>query len=517
MNRTTHMRAIIRGGLRDLASDPQLLTAIAEELTDSGGDAITRDDLLNGLLDRMIDRAAGPAASRAVVRECIYALAWALHWSNRRSLPVAEAFKIIRAAPQDQSYAPEEIYRALVSSGALVEIGGVQAQLSHLDLQAYAAARALRRRPDMQTRLADVMVMAGFPERLAWWSPVVTGLSQRVDSLSDLAPIWTMLSSEVSGPQAILAARCLGAFVQSQRQSRNLLARLSARADDEAGRSTLLDSILIELDPRFEPSPATRALLAEALAQLPYPKVRAALRRQISERVLLIDEHWQYERPIVRIAAARSLRDMAGGARGTDDGGIDELLRAWRAGDAATLLEAIDNQERGAEERTLAAFALSDLSDQPGVQKRLVELLAAALAGAPELPLRTEILVVGIVGACAGLRPALIAWLYSRMHSASIPLVAGIARVALARALACGQADGLPGDADAVAKELEAQARQIIEEPIAGDAPMVATLRRLAIEALVWMGAATSDSEPPAAISSWPVALRRSWWDAVGV
>jgi hypothetical protein len=340
--------------------------------------------------------------------------------------------------------------------------------------------------------------------------------------------------------------------VQSQRQSRNLLARLSARADDEAGRSTLLDSILIELDPRFEPNPATRALLAEALAQLPYPKVRAALRRQIGERVLLIDEHWQYERPIVRIAAARSLRDMAGGTRGTDDGGIDELLRAWRAGDAATLLEAIDNQGRGAEERSLAAFALSDLSDQPGVQKRLVELLlrpdgdgpkkewqsvqasiadalvleadaalaellAAALAGAPELPLRTEILVVGIVGACAGLRPALIAWLYSRMHSASIPLVAGIARVALARALACGQAEGLPGDADAVAKELKAQAQQIIEEPIAGDAPMVATLRRLAIEALVWMGAATSDSEPPAAISSWPVALRRSWWDAVGV
>jgi hypothetical protein len=91
-----------------------------------------------------------------------------------------------------------------------------------------------------------------------------------------------------------------------------------------------------------------------------------------------------------------------------------------------------------------------------------------------------------------------------------------MARVALARALACGQADGLPGDGDAVAKELEAQAQQIIEEPISGDAPMVATLRRLAIEALVWRGAATAESEPPAAIASWPLALRRFWWEAVG-
>ena len=145
-----------------------------------------------------------------------------------------------------------------------------------------------------------------------------------------------------------------------------------------------------------------------------------------------------------------------------------------------------------------------------------MDLLAAALEGSPDLPLRTEILAVGIVGACAGYRPALIAWLYGRLSSASILLVAAMARVALARAIACGQSDGIPGDSNAAAKGIEEQAWQVINEPITADAPMVATLRRLAIEALVWMGAATTDQDPPTAIASWPVALRQSWWDAVG-
>ncbi|NNJ10991.1 CHAT domain-containing protein [Chloroflexales bacterium ZM16-3] len=551
----THVRTIIRNGMRDLAGDPQLLTAIAEEMADGdGGGRLTRDDLLSGLLDRLMDRAAGPSAPRAVVRECVYALAWALHWSHRLRMPVAEAFQVIRAVLQDRSYAPEEIYRALISAGALVELGGVSAQLSHLDIQAYAAARALRRRPDMGSRLGDIMVMASFPARLAWWSPVLIGVAQRADDLSDLAPVWAMLRSEVSGPQAILAARCLGAFTQAQRQSRSLRALLRATSDDsEAQQAALLDSILIELNPRFEPSASSRALLAEALGQLPYQKVRAALRRQIGERILLIDDIWQHDRPLVRMAAARSLRDMTGVK--DNDEQIDALLAAWRRGRAEPLLAALDDQAHSPEAhspeaRILAALALSDLSDQAGVQKRLVDLLlrddvkgpkkewqavqaaiadalileadeglagllADALAGRPELPLRTEVLLIGIVGACASHQLALMDWLYERLSGAAIPLVSGIARSALARALACGPFEMLSSNGSPITQELETQARQIIEEPITADAPMVATLRRLAIESLVWLGV-TGDGTPPEAIASWPVALRQSWWESVG-
>ncbi len=106
----THMRTIIRNGMRELAGDPQLLTAIAEEMADGDdGGRLTRDDLLSGLLDRVVDRATGPTAPRGIVRECLYALAWALHWSHRRSLPLAEASQVIRAVLQDRSYDAEEI------------------------------------------------------------------------------------------------------------------------------------------------------------------------------------------------------------------------------------------------------------------------------------------------------------------------------------------------------------------------------------------------------------------------
>ncbi|MBX0328490.1 CHAT domain-containing protein [Oscillochloris sp. ZM17-4] len=545
----SHMQTIISSGMRDLAADPQLLTAIAEDLVNGGGGRLSRDSMLSGLLDKLIDRASGPTVSRVVVRTCIYALAWAMHWGHRDSLSIAEAFQVIRDVPQDRSYAPENIYRALVSAGALVEVGGISVQLSHLELQAYAAARALRGRPDMRELLGDIMVIASFPSRLAWWSPVLIGVAQRVDTLGDLAPIWAMLRSEVSGPQAILAARCLGAFTQAQRQSLSLIARLRARSDaDDEQRAALLDSILIELNPRFEPSASSRAMLVETLAQLPYPKVREALRRQIGERVLLIDDNWQYDRPMVRMAAARSLRDMTDVSDG--DAQLNALLTDWRWGWSGRLLAALDDPEQSTEARILAALALSDLSDQDGVQRKLVDLLLrddvegpkkdwqavqAAIADAlvleadaqlaglmsvalerqPKLPLRTEILAVNVVGACASHEPALLSWLYARLDGAPIPLISGMARLALARALACGPVGGMPGTIDSFPQQLEAQARAIIEEEITADAPMVATLRRLAIECLVWLGA-TGDGTPPEAITTWPVALRQSWWESVG-
>jgi hypothetical protein len=362
-------------------------------------------------------------------------------------------------------------------------------------------------------------------------------VAQRTDDPGDLDPIWTMLRSEVSGPQALLAARCLGALAPK------VLARLGG-GDGASGLTALLDSILIELDPRFEPAAATRAQLAEALGQIRHPRVCAALRSQVGERLLLVDDHWQYDRPLVRAAAARSLRDLGG----VGDAAIDDLLWAWRSGDTAALLEALGSQARTVEARMLAAFALSDLSDRHETRGKLVELLlrsdddgakkewqavqaaiadalileadralanrlATALAGTLAIPLRTEILLLGLVGACAVHRPELVAWLRGRMGD-QMPVVAGAARAAVARALALSPA-GVEGG-EALATALAAEARAVIEEPIAGDAPFVATLRRLAIETLVWLGSADADSEPPPAIASWPVALRQSWWDAVG-
>ncbi len=248
------------------------------------------------------------------------------------------------------------------------------------------------------------------------------------------------------------------------------------------------------------------------------------------------------------MAAARSLRDMTGVS--DQDEQLDALLGAWRRGRAEPLLAALDDQSHSVEARVLAALALSDMSDQEGVQARLVELLlrpegegpkkewqavqaaiadalileadaglagllGVALEGRPALLLRTEVLLIGIVGACAAHQPSLLAWLYERLSGAQIPLVAWLARAALARAMACGPAQGQPDEGAAAARELEAQARQIIEEPITADAPTVATLRRLAIECLVWLGV-TGDGTPPEAIASWPVALRQAWWESVG-
>ncbi|NTW03509.1 MAG: CHAT domain-containing protein, partial [Oscillochloris sp.] len=472
------LERVIRGDMRSLASDPQLLTAITEELTIRDSPSLSRETLLSGLLERLITRSVGPTATRTVVNDCLYALAWRLHWSYRRSLPISEALQIMRDVLEERSFVPEEVYRTLVAAGALVEIGGAWVQLSHLDLQAYIAVQSLCRRSDILAFLEDIVVMACFPNRLAWWSPVLVGVAQRADNLRDLEPIWRMLRSEVSGSQAVLAARCLGAFMQAQGQSRNALARLTASSNEDTQLSDLIDSILIELDPRFEPSAVTRAQLAEALGQLALPKVHTALRRQIFERVLLIDDLWQYDRPIVRIAAARALRDID--LNDPHDLQIDALRKAWRSYTVQPLLDTLQSPDRSIEERIFAAFALGDLCDQSEVRSNLVtlllseddlgpkkewqaiqatiadalileadamlaRLLATELQKVSALSRRTKILVINIVGVCAGYQPFLIEWLYNEIDVAPIPLISGIACMALARVIACGQGDELHG------------------------------------------------------------------------
>ncbi|NTV63524.1 MAG: CHAT domain-containing protein [Oscillochloris sp.] len=558
-----HMEAIIQGGLRDLAGDPQLLTLISEQLIDGQpGSRLTRDDLLNGLLDRLIDRAAGNGVARTTVRGCIYTLAWELHWNHRRSLGLSEAQQIIQRALGESEQTPEAIYRAFVGAGTLVEVGGGNIQFSHLEIQAYAAARGLHHHNDRVGCLEEIMVQACFPEWLAWWSPVLIGLAQRAESLSYLAPVWAPLGSEVSGSQAVLATRCIGSFLR-----RNGLTR-PRKPEDEAQIAELLDRLIIQIDPRFEPNPTSRALMAEALGQLPYPKVRAALRRQLGEQVLLVNNFWQFDRPIVRMAAARALRDMRSSSK--DSQPLDPILQAWQQNQTTLLLSTLRDQSYAPAERTLATFALSDLSDRPGVQEQLLTRLfqpegempkkewqatQAAIADALLLEAdadlarlltrhlenqakpepRTQLLLIGIVGACATYQPALLKWLYAHLDgepttqdansarsesaaatsdTAPNQVMKGIAQVALARALACNPTLDLPLPAAELAQKLESLARTIIEEPISSGGSVVTTLRRLAIETLVWLGA-TGDGTPPQAINSWPVALRQAWWESV--
>nr|WP_044200643.1 CHAT domain-containing protein [Oscillochloris trichoides] len=534
----SHLRAIMRGGLRDLASDPQMLTAIAERLIeDTRSRTLTRDEVLSGLLDRLVERAASAGVTRAAARTGIIALAWTLHSSLRSSMQMQDARNLLR------SIEPEaDLYTALGQAGALVEIGGALVQMPHLALQSYAAALALQERADLATQLTEIMVQAGLPQRMDWWSQVLIGLAQRSERLDLLAPIWAAATQELSGAQALVAARCVGAFFQARRQSASLLVRRPS-ADEERHLNSLIDRLLIQLDPRFEPSAALRAMLAEALGQLAYPQVRSALRRQLGERVLLVDDTWQYDRPLVRAAAARALRDMPGSSE--ESGQFNTLLQAWRRNQHEALVTALTAPDYQSDERALAAFALSDMSDQAGVQERLLDLLLhgegegakkewqatqAAIADAlileaderladllepallaqADLDLRTEILMLNIVGACAGHRPALHDWLAQRSQKPRIPLVASLAQMALARALSSSASQD-----DALRSQLEASARHVIETPISAEVPMVASQRRLAIQTLVWLGV-TGDGTPPPAITSWPVALRQAWWELVG-
>lgn len=378
--------------LLGLASEPSLLALIYERLTAHAEVRVTRNQIVQEYLDQALASLALTFRIGDAARESLAELAWYARWNHREHLPLAEVFRIFQRVRRERDYSLEELYALLRDARLLSSVGQNHARFANPVLEAYLAALALNTHVDLRDRIADIVTLCAGPERLAWWEDVLYALA---GLLTDPAQLFEPLAGAIragSGTHALLAARCLEAITREQE------ARLAP-----ALRAEVLDACIVRLRNEREPAVERREQLVAALGRLSDPRLIPEMRRVLAEKVRQTAGGPRYEYTNVRIAAARSLRNLAvwlsqERAPATSQQGPfvitryrDEASLALPAGpqalpkslqeqrDETMLRGVLDLWRRGAQgrdelraiiqespsppERALAIFALADLGD----------------------------------------------------------------------------------------------------------------------------------------------------------
>jgi len=379
--------------LLGLASEPSLLALIYERLTAHAAVRVTRNQIVQEYLDQALASLALTFRIGDAARESLAELAWHARWNHREHLPLSEVFRIFQRVRRERDYNLEELYALLREARLLSSVGQHHARFANPALEAYLAALALNTHVDLLERIADIVTLCASPERLAWWEDVLYALA---GLLADPAQLFEPLARAIragSGTHALLAARCLEAITREQE------ARLAP-----ALRAEVLDACIIRLRNEREPAVERREQLVAALGRLSDPRLIPEMRRVLTEKVRQTAGGPRYEYTNVRIAAARSLRNLAPvwlaqerapatSQRGPcvvtpyrdeasltlpagpqappkslqeqrDEAMLRHVLDLWRQGaQGRDELRAIIQESPSPPERALAIFALADLGD----------------------------------------------------------------------------------------------------------------------------------------------------------
>ncbi len=360
-------RRMVEDGLIEVATDPALLTLVYERLVSEQARHLTRNQLLRSILDEALSRVSTIYTHGDAARQSLYTLAWEFLWRNTILLPLHTVFEILADVRRGRDYSLEGLYHLFREAGLLAEVGQAQVRFVYPALQAYCAALALQQRPDFEARLREIIFMCGLSERVQWWQDTLIALAGMLDRPDPLTPLVETAIREDSGTYTLLIARLSRALSERARSHLTPQARL-----------LLFDIGARHLRAEREPSAERRAQIATALGYLHHPKVVEELLRLLTQRVLVSPQGLRYERPPVRIAAARALRTLFTRAAEDQDSTlarddvqhldaalqqIDPPLRAlfeaWNQGVSGT-----DNDERQLGRATLRAVVLTNSSKQ---------------------------------------------------------------------------------------------------------------------------------------------------------
>jgi hypothetical protein len=94
------------------------------------------------------------------VERILYALAWRMQSSLDSTLPLGEAFALMKQIRGDREYSLEELTDALVQRKLLAIEGRDSLRFAYSRIQAYCCAQAIVQRPDRQRRLVGVKMDA---------------------------------------------------------------------------------------------------------------------------------------------------------------------------------------------------------------------------------------------------------------------------------------------------------------------------------------------------------------------
>jgi hypothetical protein len=316
------------------------------------------------------------------VERILYALAWRMQSNLDSTLPLGEAFALMKQIRGDREYSLEELTDALVQRKLLAIEGRDSLRFAYSRIQAYCCARAIVQRPDRQRRLDDITSTLGRLSRLHWWEEtLVFACGLMVD---DTRALEQFLAAIVYGmnllesDRTFLAARCLSE-IPALGPSTRTLANLT---------ETVTAALIWRLSNQNEPNSVQRSRAATLLGQIATPTAMEQLARTAYGKPRLDrQQRPDFDYSNVRMAAVIGLLRMNALSQAELLSPIDpvlvELLNHWQSRNVAALIGWV-HQTDNASAQGLAALALGDLHMQLKLHTEGQDQAESALAALAE-------------------------------------------------------------------------------------------------------------------------------------
>jgi hypothetical protein len=296
------------------------------------------------------------------IERILYALAWRMQSGFTSSLPLDEAFTVMKQIRGDREYGLEELTDALVQCKLLAIEGRGLLRFAYSRIQAYCCAQSIIQRSDRMRRLDDITSTLGRLSRLHWWEETLLfacGLMA-----DDTRALEQFLSAIVYGmnllesDRTFLAARCISE-VPALGPTTRTLSNLT---------ETVTAALIWRLSNQNEPNSVQRSRAATLLGQIATPTAMEQLARTAYGKPR-VDRHQRpdFDYSNVRMAAIIGLLRMSSATQIDLLAPIDpilvELLNHWQNRNVATLTGWLEQTEN-ASAQGLAALALGDLTMQ---------------------------------------------------------------------------------------------------------------------------------------------------------
>lgn len=395
------MHCLDQSGLYDLAAVPWFMLKLVESarrghyprsrselLQQMVGDALAEacETLADGNQQRSLTR---QGAVIEHVERILYALAWRMQTNFTSTLPLDEAFTLMKQIRGDREYGLEELTDALVQSKLLAIEGRGQLRFAYSRIQAYCCAQAIVQRNDRMRRLDDITSTLGRLSRLHWWEETLIfacGLmADDTRALEEFLAAIVYGMNLLESDRTFLAARCLSEIPPAGPSTRTL-SNLT---------ETVTAALIWRLNNQNEPNSVQRSRAANLLGQI---ATRPAL-EQLAHTAYGKPRQDRRQQPDfdysnVRMAAVIGLLRLNQATQIDLLTPIDplliKLLGYWQENDVEALagwLRQTDNT--GAQ--GLAALALGDLHMQLKLRADRQEQAALALAELADAFLRHKL------------------------------------------------------------------------------------------------------------------------------
>ncbi len=360
--RNALLEAIDDAELFELAAMPWLLLHMLDQVKRNL--PRSRVMVLEDWVDTALYSAAADGGRGVRAKESLYALGWKMHSERCLSLPIEQAFTVLRGVRNQREYNLETLLNQLVDSRMLVRVGEEAIRFTYPPLQGYCAACAILRDPRQAEVIEDVAATLGQSSRVVWWGRVLSLLAgMMADPIPVLAPL-VYGASLTQGEQVFVAAECLIEYDRTRVGPTSASSLPDATtALIESFRQQICAALLWRTKRGNEFRFHYRERAVEALGlfrrEEPIPTLIALAVDRVRK-----EQHGEleFEYSQVRFAAIRALlrvRDQVTKERLAGHPHADDLIAAWIQADVPGLTALLIDSDEGVQGG--AAFALGDL------------------------------------------------------------------------------------------------------------------------------------------------------------